>query len=62
MAEDGSVKYSWFRTEFDVPGEWTGEQVLLNFQAVDYEATVFVNVCLSKLAPKGDTCTDVCVI
>jgi hypothetical protein len=41
---DGSVKYSWFRTEFEVPDEWSDKQVQLNFQAVDYEATVFINV------------------
>ncbi|KAF2278897.1 putative hydrolase [Westerdykella ornata] len=36
--------YSWYRTHFDVPREWpAGNRVLLNFGAVDYEATVFVN-------------------
>ncbi|KAL1641987.1 hypothetical protein SLS61_009870 [Didymella pomorum] len=36
--------YSWFQTSFDVPSAWpTGNRVLLNFGAVDYEATVFVN-------------------
>lgn len=35
--------YSWFSTSFDVPSDWTGDSVLLNFGAVDYEATVFVN-------------------
>lgn len=35
--------YSWYRTEFKVPKKWTGDRVLLNFGAVDYEATVFVN-------------------
>ncbi|KAK3639310.1 hypothetical protein LTR22_017511 [Elasticomyces elasticus] len=35
--------YSWFATSFDVPSTWTGDRVLLNFAAVDYEATVFVN-------------------
>ncbi|KAF2430772.1 putative beta-galactosidase [Tothia fuscella] len=35
--------YSWYRTTFTVPKNWTGDRVLLNFQAVDYEATVFVN-------------------
>lgn len=34
--------YSWYRTTFDVPATWT-ERVLLNFGAVDYEATVWVN-------------------
>jgi beta-galactosidase/beta-glucuronidase len=26
-----------------VPRKWTGDRVLLNFGAVDYEATIFVN-------------------
>lgn len=35
--------YNWYSTSFTVPSDWTGERVLLNFGAVDYEATVFVN-------------------
>jgi hypothetical protein len=35
--------YSWYRTTFTVPPKWTGDRVLLNFGAVDYEATVFIN-------------------
>ncbi|KAL1592161.1 hypothetical protein SLS59_009817 [Nothophoma quercina] len=36
--------YSWFQTSFDVPSDWpTSDRVLINFGAVDYEATVFVN-------------------
>ncbi|KAG2413176.1 hypothetical protein HFD88_002365 [Aspergillus terreus] len=35
--------YSWFRTNFTVPRSWTNQSVLLNFGAVDYEATVFIN-------------------
>jgi hypothetical protein len=35
---------SWYRRTFDVPEEWDAEnRVLLNFGAVDYETTVFVN-------------------
>ncbi|OAG11616.1 putative hydrolase [Paraphaeosphaeria sporulosa] len=34
--------HSWYRTTFDVLDSWT-ERVLLNFAAVDYQATVFVN-------------------
>ncbi|PLW10524.1 hypothetical protein PCANC_21124 [Puccinia coronata f. sp. avenae] len=37
-------KYSWYRRTFVVPKGWqSGRNVLLNFGAVDYEATVFVN-------------------
>jgi beta-galactosidase/beta-glucuronidase len=35
--------YSWLSTSFEVSPSWKGEKVLLNFGAVDYEATVFVN-------------------
>ncbi|TKA29110.1 hypothetical protein B0A49_13783, partial [Cryomyces minteri] len=35
--------YSWYSTHFKVPSNWTSQRVLLNFGAVDYEATVFIN-------------------
>ncbi|KAF1941127.1 glycoside hydrolase [Clathrospora elynae] len=37
--------WSWYQTSFDVPSSWkaSGNSVLLNFGAVDYEATIFVN-------------------
>ncbi|KAH7130371.1 glycoside hydrolase superfamily [Dendryphion nanum] len=36
--------WSWYRTSFEVPMTWpASERVLLNFGAVDYKATVFVN-------------------
>ena len=35
--------YNWYSTSFTVPQSWTGDRVLLNFGAVDYEATVVVN-------------------
>jgi beta-galactosidase/beta-glucuronidase len=33
----------WYRRKVRIPPEWKGQQVLLHFQAVDYEATVWVN-------------------
>lgn len=33
----------WYETTFEVPADWQGQKILLNFEAVDYEATVFVN-------------------
>ena len=33
----------WYRREFEVPADWAGRRLLLNFQAVDYDATVWVN-------------------
>ncbi|KAI2788816.1 hypothetical protein POX_e06837 [Penicillium oxalicum] len=41
--QGSSTLYSWFLTHFEVPSSWNGQQILLNFDAVDYEATVFVN-------------------
>lgn len=35
--------YSWFSTKFTIPNNWRRDRVLLNFGAVDYEATVFIN-------------------
>lgn len=37
------VHQMWYETTFNVPENWEGQKVLLNFEAVDYEATVFVN-------------------
>ena len=33
----------WYRRKVDVPSAWDGKKVLLHFQAVDYDATVWVN-------------------
>lgn len=33
----------WYRRAFDVPTDWAGRRVRLNFGAVDYRATVWVN-------------------
>lgn len=33
----------WYRREVILPREWQGRRVLLHFQAVDYDATVWVN-------------------
>lgn len=35
--------YAWYRRTFTVPGAWHGRHVQLNFGAVDYRATVYVN-------------------
>lgn len=38
------VTHMWFGTTFTIPPHWKdGRRVLLNFEAVDYEATVYVN-------------------
>ncbi len=33
----------WYKRTFKIPGEWKGKNVVLNFEAVDYSTTVFVN-------------------
>ena len=33
----------WYRREVEIPSEWAGRKVLLHFQAVDYDAVVWVN-------------------
>lgn len=37
------VHHMWYETTFEVPDDWDDQRVLLNFEAVDYEAHVFVN-------------------
>lgn len=33
----------WYKRQFIVPGDWKGKSVIINFEAVDYSTTVFVN-------------------
>jgi beta-galactosidase/beta-glucuronidase len=33
----------WYRRTVTIPSEWAGREVLLHFQAVDYDATIWVN-------------------
>ncbi|RYE25968.1 MAG: glycoside hydrolase family 2 [Sphingobacteriaceae bacterium] len=33
----------WYRKTFEIPPTWKGKQVIINFDAVDHDATVFVN-------------------
>lgn len=33
----------WYRRTVELPATWAGQQILLHFQAVDYDATVWVN-------------------
>ncbi|HPO13902.1 MAG TPA: glycoside hydrolase family 2 TIM barrel-domain containing protein [Candidatus Hydrogenedentes bacterium] len=33
----------WYRRSVKVPAEWAGSRILLHFQAVEYDATVWVN-------------------
>jgi beta-galactosidase/beta-glucuronidase len=36
----------WYKRSFSVPTDWQGKSVLLNFEAVDYTASVWVNGAL----------------
>lgn len=38
-----NVTDMWFATSFKLPRSWKGQHVVINFEAVDYQATVFVN-------------------
>ncbi len=33
----------WYRRQAIIPSEWVGKRILLHFQAVDYDSTVWVN-------------------
>ena len=33
----------WYKRSFEIPAQWRGKDILLNFGAVDWEATVYVN-------------------
>lgn len=33
----------WYRRRFEIPLAWKGKQVILHFEAVDHDATIFVN-------------------
>ena len=39
----GPEKALWYQRSFDVPKQWKGKRVLLNFGAVDWQAEVWVN-------------------
>ncbi len=37
------IPAAWYKRTFDLPSAWRGKRVLLNFEACDYAATVWVN-------------------
>jgi beta-galactosidase/beta-glucuronidase len=43
MKDVGASKEVWYNTAFTVPNGWNGNDVLLNFGAVDWEAEVWIN-------------------
>ena len=45
-ALSGIMQYhenNWYRRSFTVPGNWSGERVLIHFDVVDYACEVFIN-------------------
>ena len=43
IAQTDFMKAVWYRRTVTVPRQWAGRRVLLHFQAVDYEATVWAD-------------------
>jgi beta-galactosidase/beta-glucuronidase len=45
----------WYRRDFSIPEDWAGWRILLNFGAVDYRATVWVNGIVVAMHEGGHT-------
>ncbi|GAH31521.1 unnamed protein product, partial [marine sediment metagenome] len=43
VGETDFLNAVWYRREVTIPRGWSGRRVLLHFQAVDYDATVWAN-------------------
>lgn len=41
--QDLNTTQMWYETTFEVPSGWGNQNVLLNFEAVDYEHTVYID-------------------
>ena len=39
----GEENLLWYRREFEVPPQWQGKRIILHFDAVDWESSVYVN-------------------
>ena len=52
MSNLDEKKRVWYRRSFSVPAPWARQRVLLHFGAVDFEATVLVNVVVSTGLPE----------
>ncbi|MDE5940701.1 MAG: beta-glucuronidase [Muribaculaceae bacterium] len=37
------INAMWYHRKLDIPGDWKGKRVMLNFGGVDYRAEIFVN-------------------
>jgi beta-galactosidase/beta-glucuronidase len=43
IGESGFMEAVWYRRSVRIPAEWVGRRLLLHFQAVDHDATVWVD-------------------
>jgi hypothetical protein len=43
IEDTGGHQIGWYRREIQVPADWTGQRAWLRFEAVDWEARVWVN-------------------
>lgn len=41
--ELGKEKELWYKTSFNIPSDWKGDNILLHFGAVDWKADIFLN-------------------
>lgn len=37
------INCMWYQRSIDIPAEWAGKNILLNFGAIDWDATIFIN-------------------
>lgn len=51
----------FYKRRFSIPGEWNGRRILLHFEAVDYECTVYVNgvPCARQIGGNAGFCADI---
>lgn len=45
----------WYQRDFEIPIDWRASSILLNFGAVDYRASVWVNGCFAAFHEGGHT-------
>ena len=37
------INCMWYQRSIDIPAEWAGKNIVLNFGAIDWDATIFIN-------------------
>jgi beta-galactosidase/beta-glucuronidase len=43
VQKEGKIESIWYRRTFGLDSSWQGDRILLHFNAVDYQATVWIN-------------------